>query len=115
MAEVAAQPDGSAQIAITAMETTGLKALAAIHLPFFVKARRWFDADAAPELVDAAAFLKTLASAPAESGTLTVTAPQAQALRGLLAAHVPDFEAILAVVESPAVRAMLDLAKALVF
>jgi hypothetical protein len=115
MAEVTAQPDGSAQITITPVETAGLKALAGIHLPFFVKVGRWFDADAAPELGEAAAFLKSLASSTPEGSTLTVTAPQAAALRGLLTAHLPDFQAVLAVVDSPAVQAMLDLAKALIF
>ena len=115
MAEVAAQPDGSAAITITAVEAGGLKALAGIHLPFLVKVARWWDAGTTPELRDATAFLKSLAGNPAESGVLTVTAPQAQALRGLLTTHVPDFEAVLAVVDSPAVQAMLDLAKAMIF
>ncbi len=114
MAEVAAQPDGSAQITITAVETAGLKALAAIHLPFLVKVERWFD-DAAPELADAKDFLKSIASSPPGGSTLTVTAPQVEALRGMLTTHIPDFQAVLAVVESPAVRAMLDFAKALLF
>ena len=35
------------------------------------------------------------------------------ALRGLLTTHVPDFQAVLAVVESPAVQTMLDFAKAI--
>jgi hypothetical protein len=113
MAEITAQPDGSAQIAVSATETAGLKALAAIHLPFLVKIQRWFGADIAPELGEAVGFLKSLAGNPPEGSTLTVTAPQAQALRGLLIAHMPDFQAVLAVVESPAVRAMLTFAEAL--
>lgn len=115
MAEVATQPDGSAQITITAVEAAGLKALAGIHLPFLVKVERWFGADIAPELSEARAFLKSLAGNPAGSGVLTVTASQTKALRGLLTTHIPDFEAVLAVVESPAVQAMLDFAKAMLF
>lgn len=115
MAVVNAQPDGSAQITITAVETAGLKALAAVHLPFLTKAERWFSKDIAPELGDAAGFLKSLASSPPEGSSLTITAPQAEALRGMLTTHIPDFAAVLAVVESPAVRTMLDLAKALIF
>jgi hypothetical protein len=113
MAEVTAQPDGSAQIVISPVETAGLKALAAIHLPFLVKIERWFSKDAAPEIGDTVDFLKSLASNPPGGSTLTVTAPQTEALRGLLTAHVPDFQAVLAVVESPAVRAMLDFAATL--
>jgi len=113
MAEITASPDGGASITVTQAETAGLKALAAVHLPFLVKAERWFGADAAPELAEAAGFLKSLASSPPEGSVLAVTAPQVQALRGMLAAHVPDFQGVLAVVESPAVRAMLDFAKAL--
>jgi hypothetical protein len=111
MAEVTAQPDGSASITITQQETTGLKALAAAHLPALVKAEAWFSADVAPELAEAADFLKSLASNPPEGSTLTVTAGQAETLRGLLTAHIPDFSQVLAVVESPAVRAMLSFAK----
>jgi hypothetical protein len=113
MAEVTATPDGGASITISQSETAGLKALAAIHIPFFTRVRGWFSADVAPELGEAEAFLKSLASNPPEGSTLNVSAGQVQALRGLLAAHVPDFNAILAVVESPAVRSMLDFAKAL--
>jgi hypothetical protein len=113
MADITPQPDGSAQITVSATETAGLKALAAIHLPFLAKVSRWWDADAAPELADASRFLKSLAASPPEGSTLTVTAPQAQTLRGLLTTHVPDFQAVLAVVESPAVRAMLTFAEAL--
>jgi hypothetical protein len=111
MAEVTGTADGGASITITQQETAGLKALAAIHLPFLARVRAWFSADIAPELGEAEAFLKSLAGNPPEGSTLTVTAGEAQALRGLLAAHVPDFQAVLAVVESPAVRAMLSLAK----
>jgi hypothetical protein len=113
MADVTATPDGGAQITITQAETAGLKALAAQHLPFLQRARAWFSADIAPELGEAEAFLKSLATNPPEGSTFSVTAGQTQALRGLLAAHVPDFNAVLAVVESPAVRAMLSFAKAL--
>jgi hypothetical protein len=113
VAEVQAQPDGSAQITITQAETAGLKGLAAAHLPFIQKAEKWFSADVAPELGEAEAFLKSLASNPPGGSTLTVTGPQVQTLRGLLTAHIPDFQNVLAVVESPAVRAMLDFARAL--
>lgn len=113
MASITPQPDGGAQITVTATETAGLKALAAIHLPFLAKVSRWFGADVAPELGEAAGFLKSLAGNPPEGSTLTVTAPQAEALRGLLTTHMPDFQAVLAVVESPAVRAMLTFAEAL--
>lgn len=113
MADVTKQPDGSAQITITAGETAGLKALAAVHLPFIRKAIAWFGTDVAPELGEAESFLKSLASNPPEGSTLTVTAPQAQSLRGLLQAHIPDFQQVLAVVESPAVREMLEFAKVL--
>jgi hypothetical protein len=113
MADVTATPDGGASITITQAETAGLKALAAIHLPFLTRVKAWFSADVAPELGEAEAFLKSLASNPPEGSTLTVSAGQAEALRGLLNAHVPDFNAVLAVVESPAVRAMLGFAKAL--
>lgn len=113
MAEVTAQPDGGAQITITEAETAGLKALAAVHLPFLQRAAKWWSADIAPELGQAADFLKSLASNPPEGSTLTVSATQAQTLRGLLKAHVPDFQEVLAVVESPAVRSMLSFAEAL--
>ena len=42
-----------------------------------------------------------------------MTAPQKQALQGLLNAHAGDFRAVLAVVESPAVRSMLTFAETL--
>jgi hypothetical protein len=113
VADITPQPDGSAQITVTATETAGLKGLVAVHLPFLERAERLFTADVAPELGQAAAFLKSLASSPPEGSTLTVSAPQAQALRGLLTTHIPDFQAVLAVVESPAVRAMFDFAKVL--
>jgi hypothetical protein len=114
MAEVTAQPDGGgAQITVSATETAGLKALVKEHLPLIARAESWFGKDIAPELGVAESFLKSLAAAPPEGSTLTVTAPQADSLRGLLNAHVPAFQAVLAVVESPAVRAMLDFAKAL--
>ncbi len=113
MADITPQPDGSAQITISQGETAGLKAIAAQHLPFLQRAASWFSADVAPELGQAADFLKSLASNPPEGSTLTVSAPQVQTLRGLLQAHVPDFQQVLSVVESPAVRSMLDFAKAL--
>lgn len=113
MAEVTAQPDGGAQITITQGEAAGLKALANQHLPFLARAQAWFSKDVAPELHEAADFLKSLAASPPEGSTLNVTASEAQALRGLLAAHIPDFQQVLAVVESPAVRALLTFAKAL--
>jgi hypothetical protein len=111
MAEVTAQPDGGAQITVSQSETAGLKALATAHLPALARARAWFSADIAPEIAEAADFLKSLGASPAEGSTLTVTAGQAETLRGLLNAHVPDFQAVLAVVESPAVRSMLSFAK----
>ena len=113
MADITPQPDGSAQISVSATETAGLKGLVAVHLPFLERVSRIFGADVAPELGEAAGFLRTLAGSPPEGSTITVTAPQAQALRGLLVTHIPDFQAVLAVVESPAVRAMLDFAKVL--
>jgi hypothetical protein len=113
MPEVTAQPDGGASITVSAAETAGLKALAAHHLPFIRRAEALFGADVAPELAEAEDFLKSLAANPPEGSTLTVTAPQKQALQGLLNAHVPDFRAVLAVVESPAVRAMLTFAETL--
>ena len=113
MAEITAQPDGSAQITTSSAETAGLKSLAAAHLPFLTKAAAWFSTDIAPELSDAAKFLETLAGAEVTGTPLTVTASQMQTLRGMLAAHIPDFNQVLSVVESPAVRAMLNLAKAL--
>ncbi len=113
MADVTAQPDGGASITVSQSEAAGLKALASAHLPFLKKAESWFSRDIAPELGEARDFLESLAANPPEGSTLNVTAGQAEALRGLLSAHVPDFNAVLAVVESPAVRAMLDFAKAL--
>lgn len=113
MAEVTAQPDGGASITITQGETAGLKALAAAHLPFLARVRSWFSADVAPELGEAEDFLKSLASNPPQGSTLTVTPGQAEALRRMLNAHVPVFEDVLAVVESPAVRELLTFAKAL--
>lgn len=113
MADITPQPDGSAQITISQGETAGLKAIAAQHLPVLERASRWFSADVAPELGDAADFLRSLTASPAEGATLTVSAPQAQYLRGLLAAHIPDFQQVLAVVESPVVRSLLVFAKAL--
>jgi hypothetical protein len=113
MADVTATPDGGAQITISQSETAGLKALAAVHIPALTRAEAWFSRDIAPELGEAETFLKSLTTNPPEGSTLTVTAGQAETLRGLLAAHVPDFNAVLAVVESPAVRSMLSFAKAL--
>jgi hypothetical protein len=110
VADITPQPDGSAQITVSATETAGLKGLVAVHLPFLERAERVFKADVAPELGEAARFLKSIAANPPEGSTLTVTASQAQTLRGLLVTHIPDFQAVLAVVESPAVRAMLDFA-----
>jgi hypothetical protein len=111
MAEVTGTADGGASIVITQQETAGLKALAEQHLPALQRASGWFSKDVAPELGEAADFLRTMAANPAEGSTLTVTAGQAETLRGLLAAHIPDFNQVLAVVESPAVRAMLGFAK----
>lgn len=111
MADVTTQPDGSAQITVNQSDITGLNALAEAHLPALKRAEQWFGADIAPELGEARSFLEGLASN--EQSTLTVTAPQIQALRGMLQAHLPDFSQVLAVVESPAVRSMLSLAKAL--
>lgn len=113
MADITPQPDGSAQITVSAAETSGLKAIAAQHLPALQRAVAWFGADVAPELGDAADFLRSLTVSPAEGATLTVSAGQAQYLRGLLAAHIPDFQQVLAVVESPVVRSLLVFAKAL--
>lgn len=113
MAEVTAQADGGAQITITQGETAGLKALAGAHLPALERVERWFAKDVAPEISVAADFLRSLAANPAEGSTLTVTPGEAQALRGLLNAHIPDFNAVLAVVESPVVRDLLTFAKAL--
>ena len=113
MADITASPDGGASITISPVETAGLKALAAAHLPALARARAWFTADVAPELGEAEAFLKSLAASPPEGSTLTVTAGQAQSLRGLLTAHIPDFQQVLAVVESPAVRELLAFAKVL--
>ena len=113
MAEIARQDDGSATISLAAAETAGLRALAALHLPAVQRAAKWFTADVAPELGEAAAFLEGLAGAPAEATPLAVTAPQAQILRALLTSHTDDFRQVLAVVESPAVRALLGLAMAL--
>lgn len=113
MADIQTQPDGSATITVTQAETAGLKALAAQHLPFLERAEKWFTADVAPEIGEAAAFLRQLAANPPEGSAFTVTAPQVQTLRGLLQAHIPDFTQVLAVVESPAVRSLLNFAKAL--
>jgi hypothetical protein len=113
MADVTAQPGGGAVITISQQEAAGLRALAAQHLPFLERAERMWTADVAPELKQAAGFLRSLASTPPEGTTLTVTGAEAQALKGLLTAYLPDFKAVLAVVESPAVQAMLDLAEGL--
>lgn len=109
MAEVTTQPDGSAQITVTASDAAALKAMAEVHLPFLQRVLGWLSRDVAPEVGEAVDFLKTLSAS--QDSTLTVSAPQVQALRGLLNAHVPDFQAVLAVVESPAVRSLLTLAK----
>ena len=113
MAELNPTPDGGASITITQGETAGLKALASQHLPALQRFTSWFSRDVAPELHAAADFLKSLAANPAEGSTLTVTPAEAETLRGLLQAHVPDFNAVLAVVESPVVRELLTFAKAL--
>jgi hypothetical protein len=113
MADVTATPDGGASITISQSETAGLKALAAIHIPFLQRVEGWYSKDVAPEIGEAADFLRSLGANPPEGSTLTVTAGQVQTLRGLLSAHVPDFNAVLAVVESPAVRDLLTFAKAL--
>ncbi len=113
MADVTATPDGGASITVSQQEAAGLKGLAAAHLPVLAKVRSWFDRDIAPELGEAESFLRSLIENPPQGSTLTVTASEAQALRGLLAAHIPDFNAVLAVVESPAVRELLNFAKAL--
>jgi hypothetical protein len=113
MAEVAAQPDGSAQITITQAETAGLKAIAAQHLPVLKRLATWFDADVAPELKQAADFVESLGANPPEGSVLTVSASEAQALRGLLGAHIGEFQQVLTVIESPVVRSLLTFAKAL--
>lgn len=109
MADVTVTPDGGAQINVTASDAAALKAMAEQHLPFLQRLAGWWGRDIAPELGEAAGFLKALAAN--QDSTLTVTAPQVQALRGLLNAHVPEFQSVLAVVESPAVRSLLTLAK----
>lgn len=113
MADILPQPDGSAQITITQGETAGLKALAAQHLPVLKRAQQWFDADIAPELGQAAEFLKNLSASEPQGSTLTVSERESQFLRGMLQSHMGEFQAVLAVVESPAVRSLLLLAKAL--
>jgi hypothetical protein len=113
MADVTATPDGGVSITISQSETAGLKALANQHLPVLQRFTSWFSKDVAPELHEAADFLKSLAGNPPEGSTLTVTPAQAQALRGLLTAHIPDFQQVLAVVESPVVRELLAFAKVL--
>lgn len=113
MADVSPTPDGGASITITQGETTALKALANQHLPALARAEAWFSRDIAPELGQARDFLESLAKNPAEGSVLNVTATEAQTLRGLLQAHVPEFSQVLAVVESPAVRELLAFAKAL--
>jgi hypothetical protein len=113
MADINPQPDGSAQITVTQGESAGLQALAKQHLPAVQRAVAWFDADVAPELGQAADFLKSLLTAPPAGSTLTVSASEAQTLRGLLTTHIPDFQQVLAVVESPVVRDLLVFARAL--
>lgn len=113
MAEVTGTADGGASITISQQEAAGLKALAEAHLPALERFERWFAKDIAPELGEAADFLRSLAANPPQGTTLTVTAGEAQALRGLLATYLPDVKAVLAVVESPYVQALLSLAKAL--
>lgn len=113
MAVVSPTPDGGAQVTISASETAGLKALAAQHLPFLQRMAAIYTRDIAPELHEAADFLRSMSANPPEGSTLTVTPSQAQALRGLLTSHIPDFQQVLAVVESPVVRELLTLAKAL--
>jgi hypothetical protein len=113
MAEITAQPDGSASITVTQADTTALTAIANTHLPFLQRAEHWFGEDVAPELKQAADFIGSLAKNPPQGSVLTVSATEAQALKGMLAAHIPDFQQVLAVVESPAVRSVLELAKAL--
>lgn len=113
MADITPQQDGSAQITISQAETAGLKALAAAHLPALKRVGAFFEDDVAPELKSAADFLESLGANPPEGSTLTVSAGDVQTLRGLLQAHVPDFQAVLAVVESPVVRGIFTLAKAL--
>jgi hypothetical protein len=113
MAEVTPQQDGGAQITIDPAETAGLKALAAQHLPILRRLSTWFEADVAPELKQAADFLESLGANPPEGSTLTVSPSQVQTLRGLLGAHVGEFQQVLAVVESSAVRSLLTFAQAL--
>jgi hypothetical protein len=113
MAEITAQPDGSAQITVSAAESAGLRAIAATHLPFLKKAAAWFDADIAPEVRDAADFLETLATSPVQGTSLAISPSQMQALRGMLSTHISDFQQVLSVVDSPPVKSMLNLAKAL--
>ena len=113
MADITAQPDGGAQITVTQSETAAVKALAEHHLPFISRVKAWFDKDVAPELHEAEAFLKSLAANPPEGSTLTLTASQVQSLRGMLTSHIPDLQAVLAIVESPVVRDLLTLAKSL--
>lgn len=113
MAEVTGTADGGASITISQQEAAGLKALAEAHLPALQRAERWWAKDIAPEIGQAADFLRSLAANPPQGTTLTVTAGEAQALRGLLATYLPDVKAVLAVVESPYAQALLGLAKAL--
>lgn len=114
MASITPNQDGSATVTVSAGETAGLKAVAAQHLPLLDRLSRWFGNDIAPELTAAADFLKVLTGAPDSGSALTLTATQVGYLRGLLSAHVPDFQQVLAVVESPVVRSLLTLATDLV-
>lgn len=113
MAELTPQPDGSAQVTVTQGEAAGLKAVASHHLPVLQRAVQWLGKDVVPEVADAADFLASLAAQPAQGTTLAVSPAEAQYLRGLLGAYAPEFQGVLAVVESPVVRGLLTLAKSL--
>lgn len=110
MADITPQPDGSAQVTVSAGETAGLKAVAALHLPAVAKLARWFTQDIAPELADAARFLQALTDAPDGGSAITLPAAHVDFLRTMLGAHAADFSGVLAVVESPVVRSLLTLA-----
>ena len=110
MADISPNPDGSAQVTVNPGETAGLKAVAAVHLPVLERFAKMLGRDLAPEIADATGFLRTLAGTPPEGSALALTPAQVEYLRGLLGAHVPDFQGVLAVVESPVVRSLLTLA-----
>lgn len=103
---------GNVTLTIDGGETAAVKAFAAEHLPVLKRVGRLLG-EVAPEIHEAAGFIESLLNSPEGGSTFTLSAPHARHLSGLLNAHVPELQAVLAIVDSPVARQVLTLAQAL--